>query len=80
MTDEHQGCENTDRLIYSQERGDDYSLDTLHVTKDGALGINCGGYVIVKPIREWFRLATLEANPVFVMDENGHITCTAAPR
>jgi len=77
--DENQACENTDVEILRQHRAG-FSEDTLHVTKDGALGINCGGYVIVKPIREWFRLATLEANFVFVMDENGHITCMAPPR
>lgn len=54
-----QACENTDREIW---RGPDegngiYYADSIHVTKDGGIGINCGGSVYVKSIREWHRLA-----------------------
>ena len=47
---------NTDREIW-RERESDFYADSIHVTKEGAIGINCGGYVIVKPVREWHRLA-----------------------
>jgi hypothetical protein len=52
-------AKNTDREIWRgpDEGGGDFYADSLHVTKDGALGINCGGSVYVKPIREWHRLA-----------------------
>lgn len=51
-----QCAENTDREIY-RERDGDYYADSLHVTQEGAIGINCGGYVIVMPIRAWHGLA-----------------------
>ena len=47
---------NTDREIW-RERECDYYSDSIHITELGAVGINCGGYIIVKPIREWHRLA-----------------------
>lgn len=52
-------CENTDREIWRgpDEGGGDYYADSLHITKNGALGINCGGFVYVKTLREWHRLA-----------------------
>ena len=49
-------CVNTDREIY-RERPDDYYADSIHVTEGGGIGINCGGMVYVKPLREWHRLA-----------------------
>lgn len=54
-----EAVENTDREIWRgpDEGNGDYYADSLHVTKDGALGINCGGSVYVKTIREWHRLA-----------------------
>lgn len=56
---DNQACENTDREIW---RGPDegtgsYYADSLFVTKEGALGINCRGSVHIRPIREWHRLA-----------------------
>jgi hypothetical protein len=55
-------CENTDTELWRgpDEGCGDFYADSLHMTKEGALGINCGGRVIVKPIREWHRLASLE--------------------
>lgn len=50
---------NTDRELW-RERPDDYYADSLHVTEGGGIGINCGGHVIVQPIREWHRLANAE--------------------
>jgi hypothetical protein len=55
----NQACENTDIEIWRgpDEGGGDFYADSLFITKKGALGINCGGSVYVKPIREWHRLA-----------------------
>lgn len=56
--------ENTDRVIWLEHVEDDYP-NNIHVTADGGIGINVGGRVIVKPIREWHalsaRVAALEA-------------------
>jgi hypothetical protein len=49
-------CENTDREIW-REREDDYYADSIHVTQEGGIGINCGGTVFVKPVRAWHALA-----------------------
>lgn len=49
-------CKNTDREIWREREGD-YYADSIHVTKGGGIGIDCGGTVYVKPIREWHRLA-----------------------
>jgi len=51
-----QTCENTDRELWREREGD-YYADSIHVTKQGGIGINCGGSVFVKPLREWHRLA-----------------------
>ena len=52
-------AENTDTEIWRgpDEGGGDYYADSLHMTKEGLLGINCGGSVHVRAIREWHRLA-----------------------
>ena len=47
---------NTDREIW-REREDDYYADSIHVTENSGIGINCGGMVYVRPVREWHRLA-----------------------
>lgn len=47
---------NTDREIWREREGDFYA-DSLFVTAGGGIGINCGGAVIVKPVREWFHAA-----------------------
>lgn len=49
-------AQNTDRELW-RERPDDYYADSVHVTAAGGIGINCGGTVIVKPLREWHCLA-----------------------
>ena len=42
---------------------DRYYADSIFVTADGkGIGLNCGGHVIVKPIREWFALAERPSN------------------
>jgi hypothetical protein len=50
---------NTDREIW---RGPDdgngsYYADSIHVTESGGVGINCGGHVIVRPLRDWHKQA-----------------------
>ena len=47
---------NTDRELW-RERPDDFYADSIHVTASGAIGINCGGTVLVLPLQEWHRLA-----------------------
>lgn len=47
---------NTDRELWREREGDYYS-PSLHVTQGGGIGIDVGGYVFVKPIREWHALA-----------------------
>lgn len=57
---EDQGCENTDREIWrgpSEDGRGSFYADSIFVTKDGGIGINCGGSVYVKPVREWWMLA-----------------------
>lgn len=52
-------CENTGREIWrgpDDGAGSAYA-DSLHITKEGDLGINSGGSVYVKSIHEWHRLA-----------------------
>lgn len=53
---DHQCAANTDRELWREREGD-YYADSIHVTAQGGIGIKCGGYVYVKPIREWFKLA-----------------------
>lgn len=60
MNDE-QAAQNTDRELWREREGD-YYADSLLVTKEGAIGMNCGGSVFVKPIREWHRLARIDAH------------------
>jgi hypothetical protein len=55
-------CENTDRELW-RERDGDYYADSIHVTKEGSIGINCGGYVVVMPVRKWHALAKAPDQP-----------------
>ncbi len=45
---------NTDREIWREKEKDFYS-PSIHVTEQGEIGINVGGYVIVKPIQDWHK-------------------------
>lgn len=45
-------CQNTDKELW-RERVGDYYADSIHVTKGNGIGINCGGHVIVAPVKEW---------------------------
>lgn len=51
-------CQNTDKEIWRAKPGDYYS-DSIHVTEQGGIGINSGGYVIVAPVRTWHKAAEL---------------------
>jgi hypothetical protein len=51
---------NTDRELYREtdkEGVGDYYSNSIHVTKDGGIGINVGGMVFVKSLESWHRLA-----------------------
>lgn len=52
-------CKNNDRELWREHEGD-YYADSLFVTEGGRIGMNCGGYVIVMPIRNWFNIAKFE--------------------
>jgi hypothetical protein len=52
-------CQNTDRELWREREGD-YYADSIHVTDGGGIGIDCGGFVIVKPLRKWHELAKKE--------------------
>jgi len=45
----------TDKELYRET--EDYYSPSIHVTKGGSIGMNVGGTVFVKPIREWHHLA-----------------------
>lgn len=54
--------ENTDTTLFVENPDDHYS-PSLHKTRDGRISIEVGGYVFVKPLREWHSLAVKdEAN------------------
>ncbi len=53
--------QNTDRELW-REDVEDRHADTLFVTEGGGIGMNCGGMVIVMPIRTWHALAYQHAN------------------
>jgi len=49
-------AKNTDLELYREPDktgAGDYYSDSIHVTESGGIGINVGGYVIVKPLRDW---------------------------
>jgi len=51
---------NTDREIWREREGD-YYADSIHVTAQGSIGIDCGGMVYTLPVREWHALASRAA-------------------
>lgn len=53
---------NTDIELW-REKPDDYYSPSIHVTREGSIGINVGGHVIVADIRDWHRWAVKEACP-----------------
>jgi len=55
MTPEREAL-NTDRELWREREGDFYA-NSIFVTTNGGIGINVGGYVYVKPLAEWHKLA-----------------------
>jgi hypothetical protein len=51
---------NTDRELWRETPGD-YYASSIHVTRDGSVGINVGGTVFVKSLTEWHNLAARDA-------------------
>lgn len=51
-------CINTDKELWREKPGDFYS-NSVHVTECGGLGINCGGHVIVAPLKAWHNAGEL---------------------
>lgn len=51
-------CLNTDKELWREKPGDYYS-NSIHVTEGGGVGINCGGHVIVAPIKAWHNAGEL---------------------
>ncbi len=49
-------AKNTDRELWREREGDYYAA-SLFVTEGGGIGMDVGGHCIVKPIRDWFKLA-----------------------
>ena len=72
--EERRACANTDKEIW-RKIPDDYYSPSIHVTKDGAVGINVGGRVIVASVEKWFDslLAALEPKPKFPSVSMGDI-------
>jgi hypothetical protein len=57
MTVNENEAKNTDRELWREREGDAYA-DSIHVTEYGGIGIDCGGSVFVKTLREWHELAS----------------------
>ena len=60
MSEQHYACMNTDRELYRERAPDPpgaYYANSVHVTREGAIGMNVGGLVVVLPIAEWHRRA-----------------------
>ena len=55
--------ENTDRELW--RRSEDAFAPSIHVTKEGAIGINVGGYVVVKSAEQWHALGVKENGLTF---------------
>ena len=62
---------NTDVEIW-RKVPDDYYSPSIHVTEQGDIGINVGGYVLVSPIERWFA-AGEAANRRGCLIEDDHI-------
>ncbi len=53
-----QPLQNTDRHLWPLV-SDNAHCATMHVTASGAIGIQCGGHVIVMPLEKWHALGRL---------------------
>lgn len=63
-------AKNTDREIWRgpDEGCGDFYADSIHVTEQGGIGIDCGGHVIVMPVRSWHKLAAAQMDIVRLSD------------
>jgi hypothetical protein len=68
MSDDMRAVMNTDRELWREREGDAYA-DSMFVTACGSIGINVGGHVIVKPLRDWFSLAAVMAEMIADSDD-----------
>jgi len=59
---------NIDRLLWREAGIMPGDSPSIHVTQDGCIGINVGGLVIVKPVREWHALAAANVIKIGKMD------------
>lgn len=62
MTDDKGCAENTDVELWRE--GEFFSPNSIHRTKEGSIGINVGGHVIVMPLKAWHGLAARKAKPI----------------
>lgn len=69
-SDAPQGYVNTDRELWRERLCDPLS-NSIHVTADGAIGINVGGRVIVAPLCEW------HSAMAYFLDKYGPMPMTA---
>lgn len=63
---EDQAKENTDIELWREptdEPGMSYYQPSIHVTREGGIGINVGGMVIVMPLSDWHKLAINAPDP-----------------
>ena len=68
---EQMAAKNTDRELWREREGD-YYADSVHATVGGGIGINCGGFVIVKTPRQWHALHK-SLQELFMLLENGEL-------
>ena len=50
--EDNRAAKNTDKEIWRKVK-DDYGSPSIHVTKEGSIGIDVGGFVMVAPIEKW---------------------------
>ncbi len=63
-------AKNTDREIWRgpDEGFGDFYADSMFVTEQGGIGIDCGGHVIVMPVRKWHKLAATQMDIIRLSD------------
>lgn len=67
--DDFPAVENTDTHLWPITTAWDAPDEgSIHVTAGGGIGINVGGHVIVKPLREWHALAAKDLPPTLPKD------------
>lgn len=60
---------NTNTEIWRRVK-DDYYSPSIHATKEGNIGINVGGLVIVLPVEEWHKLAFFSGKSINGFESN----------